>query len=376
MVFSEDESQICLNIRDEKDASRDLELEYSRSIRCPHRSFSGRKRQIFLGLCGSLSMMILFVFMSYKIVELENKLQQITTKLENLKLKELKVNSEENNVQENQLIPRRFIFVVEKDMIEQNGKYDQLVARKTSAYNALKKEWQDLVDNMQNTLNIHKCSASFYDFSRCEHACEEAGGTLLKMAYIQNRDLTFKSDICRGCALYLEGGYYSDWEMVTLRSVFPLIHPHVTFSTAWDQGAAQPNQKENPEGFFQSFLAADKGHPIIKKFINDVARDHANNNLPRGHLGPIMLRNSFEEYWTTHFKKPNVKDRRTYMASFQLFQEVEVKFGENSEFHEDPTTLGATISKRKSWCNFVVYDPSSKLVPFQSRLAPYCFYGV
>lgn len=94
----------------------------------------------------------------------------------------------------------------------------------------------------------------FMDDDECIKAIQLVEPELV--AYFQKeKDGSYKSDICRGAALYLTGGYYFDIDMFTIEPVE--LSDNVTLSVvASDVG-----------GYFNSYMLTSPRHPVVRDYL-------------------------------------------------------------------------------------------------------------
>jgi mannosyltransferase OCH1-like enzyme len=96
----------------------------------------------------------------------------------------------------------------------------------------------------------------------------------------EERNGSYKADICRVAALYLKGGFYFDVDMEVVQAFLP--DSNATFVTVY-----------NPKrmAFFQSFLATEPGNRILREAF-DVMLDYYRQNKVDSvslRLGPASL---------------------------------------------------------------------------------------
>jgi len=213
----------------------------------------------------------------------------------------------------------------------------ELISNSHPSYKKLTQEEQLLIENMRHALIINNAtSVHFLDNVACASATAQISQELLRL-FLAEADLRYKSDVCRVAALYLEGGYYFDDDMLSYRPVIPLIRDDTEIATA---------KSISKDLYFQSFMAATPCHPLLRRNA-DLLVEAKKPNFPKkldGLLGPRTLKVAFDEL------KPKYA---------QLFQES--GYDPRSRSYESiPTRNGHQ-------CGLVVYDPVSKKTPFCSR---------
>lgn len=242
-------------------------------------------------------------------------------------------------------IPRHFHFTVIEDRsnwINWSFPY-QLIDAGSPIYKRLTQEEQLLIENMRYSLIKNDAfSVHFLDTMACISACRQMSKGLLRL-YLAEGDLRYKSDICRVAALYLEGGYYFDDDMLSYRPVIPLIKDDTEFATAKSISDAL---------YFQSFMASTPCNPIMKRNAEMLEEARQPKPHPKydGLLGPRTLKLAMDEVT----QSGQVKKSHT-----QLFQESSYNPGD-SRYEKVPDRGGHQ-------CGLVVYDPATKKTPFCSR---------
>jgi len=156
-----------------------------------------------------------------------------------------------------------------------------------------------------------------------------------------------KADICRVAALYEEGGYYFD---VDIQVVKPLrLADGVGFATANEFAGGSG-------GFFQAFLAAAPGHPILKQALYKMLLYYEGKlkaHRKGANMGTSTLKDAFDAV-------PEAQ-----RGEVRLLQEIYLSAGQYRKLPRHIET-GA--------CNFVVHDAGEHAVYFYSRIvgSPRC----
>jgi mannosyltransferase OCH1-like enzyme len=171
---------------------------------------------------------------------------------------------------------------------------------------------------------------------------DQRENTTLANAFQSEPRGALRADLCRLAALYLHGGYYFD---VDLEVIKPLqMDPNVSFSTVRDSLLGY---------FFQAFLAATPGHPVLRENLNTMMEYYVEKKgtcFEKAQLvvGPCTLmeawkRTSNESHGHTRML------RESHLQKHGLFPDVEQRgIG-------DP-------------CHWVVDDPEEMQVYFYSRI--------
>mmetsp|Transcript_82332 Transcript_82332/g.156549 ORF Transcript_82332/g.156549 Transcript_82332/m.156549 type:complete len:391 (+) Transcript_82332:53-1225(+) len=238
-------------------------------------------------------------------------------------------------------IPRHLHFVLIEERSAWIDKSDpsRLIGKDSETYSELTGYEQLLIENMRYTIAMHDMkSIHLMDDEACIHATGKWSARL-RYIYEDEADIRFKSDICRIAALYWEGGYYMDDDMVTYQPL--ILGDDTDFATAL--GVAE-------RSMFQSYLASSPCHPILARNIelllaarSKKVPDYLQSSLREdsGLLGPVTLRLAWEEAKSIHSR---------------LFHEVR----HNASYPVEPDRGGLT-------CEFVVVDTSSNSLHYCSR---------
>merc|ERR1712151_575885 len=148
-----------------------------------------------------------------------------------------------------------------------------------------------------------------------------------------------KSDICRVAALYDRGGYYFDIDMYPVTPV--MFENDVQFASAYEPAR---------NGFFQSFLASEPNHPVLKQAITEMIAVHEKKRDVCEDMGTCTLKDAY-------FKVPESVRGKT-----KLMQEDYI--GDKPNFHTE-------IKRQNGYggcCNYVVQDLENDIVHFMSRI--------
>jgi mannosyltransferase OCH1-like enzyme len=204
-------------------------------------------------------------------------------------------------------------------------------------------------DNIMKTIEAYRsewkesnATVNFLLDENCTQLLREVDkreNTALAQAFQEEPRGDFKADLCRLAALFLHGGYYFD---VDLEVVKPLqLDPLISFSTARDAGAS----------FFQAFLAATPGHPLLRANLKTMMEYYVEK---RGRcyvrktqlVGPCTLKMAW--------------DRVSRLGHVRLLQETHlVRHG----LYPNMTQRG-----KGDACHWVVHDPEEMQVYFYSRV--------
>ncbi|KAL3781889.1 hypothetical protein ACHAWO_010051 [Cyclotella atomus] len=260
-------------------------------------------------------------------------------------------------------IPHRLVFTHFADL------FDCI----RSAANSSSPLLYNLAENAKHTVNLY--AEIWYDVEYvfltdddCVTVVNESMPELVRWFENPMLEGMYKADICRAAYLYLRGGYYFDIDVLVVR---PYVAPaNTNFVTVRGDGWPE-------NGFFQAFLAAEKGHPIIHKSLQ-LMLDYMNSNK-KHYLGPMALMESWVQIANiTNATTAQSKDGVHLLAEANLMelakllpypkimaylesnfttmlQQVPVQFGDRCQF-----SAGA--------CNVMVMDELDETVYFYSRV--------
>lgn len=237
-------------------------------------------------------------------------------------------------------IPRHFhfVFFLERGAWVNWTQPFSLISRDSPEYNVLKQEEKLLIDNSMNSLVMNEAeSVHFHDTEACEHATSRFSDEMLKI-YQDESDLRYRADICRVAAMYWEGGYFFDDDMLSYQPLYPLVHDDADFASvvALDRVT-----------FFNSLIAVTPCHPVMRRnaeMLIEARRpnpDKKYDNL----LGPVTLKLAYEEMQPRHS---------------QLFDEIGVD--PQNKSYESPPLLQGRFD-----CGIGILDKDIKKVIFCSR---------
>ncbi len=294
------------------------------------------------------------------------------------------------------LIPYNFIFTYAYDILNEDPKNE--------ADQFAKENVRRVIDN--NVLSDGTTpTVYFYSDEDCIGLLQELQEDFLVSMFELESHGPFKGDICRFAALYLHGGYYFDIDLGHRYAVVDLLPTDVGFATARDfvftADAEQTTVPDPDRGlFFQAFLASVPEHPLIDRAIKltkqyyldtrrydicpasseelqesiqnpcqssyedfaapDTFHQHTWSNKAPVNVGPYTLTWAYEQQQ----HESDFNEDSTF-GKMHFFQEAkynldDVSFGKYESLH--------TIPAEYSYCNFVVYDPSSKRIMFFSRV--------
>jgi hypothetical protein len=126
-------------------------------------------------------------------------------------------------------------------------------------------EFLALKKNVQHTISLHPNSTvRFLTDADCENSIRNALGQDTPLVEFFRREPRgmYKSDICRGAALWETGGLYFDVDLGVRMSVWNVLGTHTSFVTS----KVHERSKQKP-GFFQAFIGSAPHHPILLRYL-------------------------------------------------------------------------------------------------------------
>jgi hypothetical protein len=223
-------------------------------------------------------------------------------------------------------IPRRLLFTYKTNLLET-------------------KDPPLFYENVQRTIKMYReawgepdAPVWFLDDNDCRAAIYAAKPNLLTY-FDWEVDGSWKADMCRVAALHLTGGYYFDVDM-------EVVNPWMANRTVAFATVNEPD----PSGFFQSFLASEKGGRIMMEALDELLIFYENKKTRKDILlGPETLKWAFDSV--------PMRDR----GETVLFQE-------EGAILDDKTD---SLLRREGvgfGCDMVVTDPATKERMFYSRI--------
>jgi len=205
--------------------------------------------------------------------------------------------------EEEHRIPRRLIFTHKDNLFD-------------CSKSTTKPELFTLAENAKATLNAYRrvwpdVDYTFLTDEDCIHALNQTEPDLIGWFISGSLEGMYKADLCRAAYLFLHGGYYFDVDILVVR---PYVAPKdARFVTV--KGDNFP-----AEGFFQAFLAAEKGNDIVRRSLK-MMREALWGERPRGkYLGPTALM----EAWMEVEHVTNVSNVQNGKNGIHLLAEVDL----------------------------------------------------
>lgn len=181
----------------------------------------------------------------------------------------------------NHAIPPVLIFTYHTNLIS------------TPKSNLTDEEEVALAKNVHRIISLHPgASVRFLNDDDCLDSIRVALGsdTNLTTYFTTEEHGMYKADICRGAALYETGGMYFDIDIEARMPVWDAIAPKTEFVTT-----VVHKDSNHLGGFFQAFIGATLGHPILKRYLELFVLYYEGKVNVSGPLGVIFLRMAHDD---------------------------------------------------------------------------------
>lgn len=239
-----------------------------------------------------------------------------------------------------------------------------------------------LANNVRRTIglfpDIPASRVVFFDDAQCRAALLRVSAELgppLARRFDHERDGRLRSDMCRLAQLHAHGGYYFDTDIALRFDVRTLIEPTTSFVTCTTTTAFP----QNPSGFFQAFVGASAGHPLLELALKrhlrwyeakaagdraEIYRVTHNNHQPN--VGTVLLRDAFVA-WAGGAALEQAGREGLVQHAGAISAHASQLFFENRYYElgvgfETPRLASSPL------CAFVVADRRSRKVPLVSRV--------
>ena len=155
-------------------------------------------------------------------------------------------------------------------------------------------------ENVQHTIAEYRkawgqpeAPVHFLDDDDCRTLLQRVEPELL-VHFNKEKQGMFKADICRVAALFEYGGYYFDVDIQVVKPV--RLAESVGFSTVFGH-VFHPKRV----GFFQAFLAAAPGHPILKEALRIMLLHYEGSYVLRDYnMGACTLKDAYDAVPKAH----------------------------------------------------------------------------
>lgn len=168
-----------------------------------------------------------------------------------------------NHVQHNHTIPNVLVFTHYKNLLDLD-----LSQNPVNATTAAKEEHDELRALQASVLSIialhPNATTRFLTDVDCETSIRNALGPDTKLVEYFSAEShgMYKSDICRGAALWETGGLYFDVDLGARLSLWTAVGQYTSFVTV----KVPVHSKQRP-GFFQAFMGSTPQHPLLQRYL-------------------------------------------------------------------------------------------------------------
>ena len=182
----------------------------------------------------------------------------------------------------------------------------------------------------------------FLDDAACREAIKQSEPRLVPH-FDNEREGKFRADICRVADLYNLGGYYFD---VDLRVIQPVrLDSSIAFSSVLS-GYPKLDQ------FFQAFLAAKPGHPVLAEALQIMLQYYEGNHSIRGkNVGTSTLKDAYDAV------------EESKRGPSKLLIETKNDINEKWYYPDVPKLDGVGCC-----CDQICHDPDEKIAYFYARI--------
>mmetsp|Transcript_28125 Transcript_28125/g.51419 ORF Transcript_28125/g.51419 Transcript_28125/m.51419 type:complete len:560 (+) Transcript_28125:57-1736(+) len=227
-------------------------------------------------------------------------------------------------------IPRHFHVVViqERGAWVNQSEPSLLIREGSREYKSVAPYDQLLLENVRLGIAMNLFdSVHFLDDEACMNALRRWNDPNLLRVFLAEGDLRYKADICRIAALYFEGGYYFDDDMLSVAPVVPMIQKDTEFATAVGVTGVE---------IFQSFLASAPCHPVLRRNMEMLSEARPETGAaPKkydGLLGPVTLKLALDELNPPHTQYLHEVKYNPFLTKEQRGHDLLPDIGYNCEF--------------------------------------------
>ena len=300
-----------------------------------------------------------------------------------------------NHAEHNHTIPNVLVFTHYKNLLDLDLSQNLVDATRKASNEEEEEdtELRALQANIRATIALHpNATTRFLTDADCETSIRNALGRDTKLVEYFRAEShgMYKSDICRGAALWETGGLYFDVDLGARMSLWAAVGKYTSFVTV----KVPVHSKQRP-GFFQAFMGSTPRHPLLQRYLELFARYYEGNLLlktkvlpnPDKHmLGVRILRIAYdqlkkeEEMATASYQPIKPEDRvmppatttTATSASSNNLGIVELWQETLYSPREFPLIPKPTWGLENKSCRYVVVANDGlwpPLVPFYSRIA-------
>jgi Glycosyltransferase sugar-binding region containing DXD motif len=247
------------------------------------------------------------------------------------------------------------------------------------------RQWAYLSSRRNHTDILHQINAPNID---PEHNPEDIANELLSYFHQESTGM-YKSDLCRGVALYETGGIYLDVDIGPRMNIFNVLLESSEFVTS-----KVYSESRYPGAFFQAFIAVAMQHDVIHRYIQlFILYYRGTIQIGYGPLGVLLLKRAYDEVQLEQEQRNNENEMLPSTKSYstptvlthlqqttELWQEIlyKPKYHDTIFAHVPIPTWGTVQA-----CKYVVVIPPSQrqlingnititsklIVPLYSRIA-------
>lgn len=209
---------------------------------------------------------------------------------------------------------------------------------------------ESLRANVHRTIQLHpQLTPWFLDDAACVEIINfiNIEKEVLSKAFREERNGSYKGDICRGAMLYWYGGYYFDVDIYPIRNLQNYASGK-TFMSCISQG----------DDIFQAFVAATPRHPVIKNYLLVMAEIYSGRLRAVGHMGTFSMKRAIERTVGGNIRSfHSHKLPDDYILFVEGHLPVQGVVAESQNGYGDPNV-----------CDYIVYEKSSNDLVFYSRI--------
>jgi hypothetical protein len=237
--------------------------------------------------------------------------------------KSIPSNKSDDHGQKTHKIPYTLIFTHYKNLLEDDpSTFDE--------------EERVLAANIRHSVRVHQPTLNKFIFltdDGCIQSLHRVYPSLVP--YFKNESMgMYKADICRGSALYENGGIYLDVDVGVRHDLWRDLLPSTEFVTSRVHRASK-----YPKHFFQAIMGAAPRSTILYRYLRLFEKYYLGSETVKGPLGVILLKRAWDD----------VYDRTTHQPPTELYQEILYNRQLFPHLHPAPTWGGT-----KRACHFVV----------------------